>query len=524
MGKGEVLKKQIQYYAYCFSVLLFLKFGKAIGNNGILYLAIGLETITLFMAVLGEGLSDVYSKMLRSRRKRGLYHDAITIKRRINYIQIILGVLFVILNLVFADTLAIKLFHTEKSALIIRILSPVLLVRCINNLLSGYLQSLGKHLSLAVTYILRMILFGILGSVLCNNRLLYGQKVAALLKSDDYIGLYGAIGLAIAILLTELIIAIALTILYFINDTTFDKKKMDRNLHKTESFKETLSNYAYLNNNSLWFGLYKRLLIIVPLITVISNVEAAGVFYGKFLPLCSIPVLLMGARYFLLYSRIHSLGRNKDTRMTREHIQTGIQYTWTVGLLFVALYAVLAPQITDAFFDKDILTKNMIQYGSILILLVSMLIFLLMVNIAHNRRLECYLTMLITIVLHVIINHAMYGKLQKPEAILYASCISLAIGVFLLGFFSIFLYGLRLEYIYVFLLPLICIGVAGVIVLLMAKYMTPHIGSTLCCIIGFILGTVLYVAGLSLCRVFSDLEIERLFGPIGRKLFSFIFK
>ena len=81
-----------------------------------------------------------------------------------------------------------------------------------------------------------------------------------------------------------------------------------------------------------------------------------------------------------------------------------------------------------------------------------------------------------------------------------------------------------MEYIPIYVLPLICVGVAGVIVLLLTKAMTPHIGSTISCILGFVLGTVIYVAALSLCRVFSDLEVERLYGPLGRKLFSFIFK
>ncbi len=524
MGKGEVLKKQIQYYAYCIGALIFLKFGKTIGNNGIVYLAIGLETISLLMAVLGEGVGDVYSKMLRIRRKRGLYHDAITVKKRIKLIQIFLGILFVLCSLIFADTIALKLFQTEKCALIIRILSPILLIHAINNLLSGYLQSLGQHLLISVTYVMRIVLFGILGGVFLNNRLAYGAKVAALLKSDDYIGLYGAMGIAMAIIITEVIIVITLIVFYFLNDYLYDKKKLDRNLHKTESFKETITNYAYLNNNRFLFDLFKRILILVPFIVLINNVDAAGVFYGNFLPLCSIPVLLIAARYYLLYSRLNSVVRNKDARMTREHIQTGIQYTWSVSLLFVVLYAVLAPQITDAFFAKDIILKNMLQYGSVLILLVTLFTYLFVVNIAHNRKLECFISMLITVVLHIIINPSMYNKLQKPEAILYAICISLAIGVFLLGFFTIIIYGLRLEYIYVFILPLICVGVAGVVVLLVAKYMSPHIGSTLCCIIGFVLGTVLYAAGLSLCRVFSDIEIERLYGPIGRKLFSFIFK
>ena len=524
MGKGEVLKKQIQYYAYCIGALLFLNFGKTIGNNGIVYLAMGLETIALLMALLGEGIGDVYSKMLRSRRKRGLYHDAIVVKKRVSFIQIFLGIIFVILSLVFADSIAIKLFQTERCALLIRILSPLLLLRAVNNILGGYLQSLGQHLLIAVTYVLRMVLFGILSAAFLTNRLEYGKKVAALLKSDDYIGLHGAIGISIGIVVTEIIIVITLLVFYFLKDYTFDKKKSDRNLHRTESFKETISNYTYLNTNRFCFDLFRRIMVLVPFIVLIANVEANGVFYGKFLPLCSIPILLISARYYLLYSRLISVIRNKDARMIREHIQTGIQYTWSISLLFVVLYAALAPQITGAFFAKDMLLKNMLQYGSVLILLVTMLAYLFLVNIAHGRKLECFIAMIITLLLHIFINRSMFNKLQKPEAILYAACISLAIGVLLLAFYTIFMYGLRIEYIYVFILPLICVGVAGVVVLLMAKYMTPHIGSTLCCIIGFILGTVLYTAGLSLCRVFSDIEIERLYGPIGRKLFSLIFK
>lgn len=524
MSKGEVLKRQIQYYAYCIGALFFLKFTKLIGDNGIVYFAIALESIALIMAILGDGISDVYSRMLRTRRKRGLYHDAIAVKARINFIHIFLGVIFVILCLSFADAIAIKIFHTAKSALIIRILSLVLLIRTISNLFSGYLQSLGKHLTLAIICVVRIFLFGILGNLLCENRMLYGEKIAALLKNNDYIGFYGAIGLAISVLLVEIIILIALFVLYFLNDSSYDKKNLDRNLHKTESLQETIGIYIYLNNNQFCFGIFKRLLIIVPFVILINNMTASGVFYGKFLPLCSIPMFFMASRYVLLYSRLYSLNRNKDTRMTREHLQTGIQYTWTVSLLFVALYAVLAPQISESFFGNDVLLKNMLQYGSILILLVAMMSYLLMVNIVHNRKLECYITMLIIIVLQIVINKSLYNKLQKPEAVLYAACITLTIGVLILGVYTIFIYGLRLEYVYVFLLPLICVGVAGVIVLLMARYMTPHIGSTLCCIVGFVLGIVIYIAGLSLCRVFSDLEIERLYGPIGRKLFSFIFK
>ena len=524
MGKGEVRKKQIQYYSYCIGALLFLMFGKLIGNNGIVYLAIAMETMSLCMVLLGDGVADAYSKMLRIRRKRGQYFDALIVTRRIRVIQCVLAILFSVLIFVMADSIALKLFQMPKAALVIRILTPVLFLRMIGTLLIGYFQSFGAYSVIGIIYILRQILFWLLGSALCKNRMAYGEKVAGLLKNSDYVGMYGAIGLAIAIVITEVIVLTALIIYYFLVEHNYDKKKMDRNLHMAEPLGVTLRNYTYLSSNHVLLGYIKRILVIVPFILLISNVNDAGVFYGKFLVLCSIPVLLLCSRYALLYSRLCSLIRNKDNRMTRENIQTGILYTWSVSLLVAVLFSVMAPQISDAFFAQDAVMKSFLQYGSVLIVAVTMLIYLSIVHIAHNRKIECFGTLIFTVILNLILSKSMYSKSSKPETLILSSVISLFIGALILTALAVYLYNLRMEYIPIYVLPLICVGVSGVIVLLMTKSMTPHIGSTISCFIGVILGTVLYVAALSLCRVFSDQEVERIYGSLGRKLFSFIFK
>lgn len=524
MNRGEVIKRQIQYYSYCLGAILFLVLGKAIGNNGIVYLAVGMESIALFMIFLGDGIVDVYAKMLRIRRKRGQFHDALAIKKRITFLQAFIGILFTVIIFLFADSIALKIFHLERAALIIRILAPVLLFRMFISILLGYFQSFGVYFIVSISFILRQLLFWIFGRLLCENRMLYGEKVAALLKNNDFIGMYGAMGLAISMVITELIILLALVIYYVLSEHNYDKKKMDKLLHKTEGLGETLGNYSYLNTNNILFGLLKRIFVLIPFIILSKNIDASGVFYGKFLVICSIPIMLMCSRYFLLYSRLVSVVRNHDNRMIRENIQTGIQYTWTVSLLVAVLLSVLAPQITEAFFKGDVILKNYLQYGSVIIIVVSLLVFLCLVHLAHNRKIECVITMFITVILYYFIGNHMFAKEQKPEAIIYASIISLLIGVILLGAITIFLFNLRPDYITIFILPLICIGVSGVIVLLMAKYMTPHIGNTISCIVGAILGTILYLAGLSLCRVFSESEIDRLYGPIGRKCLSYLFK
>jgi uncharacterized membrane protein len=56
------------------------------------------------------------------------------------------------------------------------------------------------------------------------------------------------------------------------------------------------------------------------------------------------------------------------------------------------------------------------------------------------------------------------------------------------------------------------------------KAMTPHVGNQIGVIVGAVLGFVLFIGSLSFCRIFDETDINRLYGPIGRKLLSFVFR
>ena len=523
MKQSEVLSKQIQYYSYVIGTILFLIFGKLIGNNGLFYMAIGIEVLALFGAILSNGISGSFSKLLRYRRKRNQLQNVKAVKIRVTFVCLFFSIICSILLFICADKIALGIFHTKRAALIIRILAPLLPIHTMQALFCGYFQSFSVHMPIAVSCILRQVLFWISGNLLSGNRLDYGQKVAALLKNDDYVGLYGAIGLCIALLITEIIITFSFLLFYLLSDKSADKIQFDRGLHKTESVGYTIRDLTLLNMPSAINGMIRRGFILIPFLLCIQA-GVAGLYYGKLFVILSIPILLLCARFILLYSRMLSLIRNRDNRMTRDFIQTGIQYTWSVGLLMATLIAVLAPQFVNTFFSEDILLISCLQKGAVLVLIIPLLIYFSMIHIAHSRKFEYTIILIITLIIHGILSKIMYHKEGNPESLLGAAIISLVIGLLLLGVLTIFQYGIRLEYVPVFLLPLICTGVTGIIVLLVAKYMTPHIGNQISMIIGTILGIVLYIASLGMCRVFSDLEMERIFGKFGRKLFSFVFR
>ncbi len=524
MNQGEVRRKQIQFYSYAFGACVLLLFGRMIGNNGIAYLAVGLETIGLFMIFLGDHIADVLSKMIRYRRKRNQFHDVLFLKKRVWIIQIIAGILCFVAIFLLADIVAKDLFGMERAALIIRILAPVLLLRMVGTILTGHLQSFGIHMPVALVSLLRQIFFLIFGNIFCKNRLAYGEKVAALLKSDDFYGMYGAVGLAIAITLTEVIMLILLIVFYFLSDRRYDNKRVLEGLQKSESVSDTILNFTHFNIPSVLIAFCKRALVLMPFL-LLAGSESKGIFYGKYLVIYSIPVCFVAARFCLLYSRLVSAIKSQNSRTVRDNIQTGIQYSWAVGIWVAVMGAVLAPQIGNAFFAKEALLITFLQYGSVVVLAVIMLSYFCMVQMAYRKPVVCILSLLGTGILFIITEILLGKNMQNTsEAVIYAGIISLLVGALLLGIYTIYQRRVQVEYIAVFVIPLICVGVTGVIVLMFAKLLTPHIGNAFCLLLAGILGVVLYVAALGLCRAFSEIEIERLYGKQARKWLSIIFR
>ena len=337
-------------------------------------------------------------------------------------------------------------------------------------------------------------------------------------------GMYGAVGLALAIVISEVIILVAFLIFYFMSDRNYDKKKSSEGLQKAEDLRDTLLNFSQMNSRGMYLAFLKRFFVLATLVLLVQ-LEDMGVFYGGFLVVLAIPVLLIGARFYLLYARLLSAIKNQNSRRIRENMRVGIQYAWSVSILVAVLMAVLAPQLVNTYFLGDSTLQTLLQHGCVLVVAVSMLAYLVFVQIAHNKQMVWMLTLLGSGVLFVLLSLMLGGRMESMLlAIIYAAEIALGIAAIVLGVITASQYRLPLEYVPVFVLPLVCVVVAGIVVLLLGKFLTPHIGNGVCLWLGILMGTILYLVFLGICRVFSENEIEQIYGKYGRKLLSVIFK
>lgn len=524
MNQAEVKRKQIQFYSYAVCMLILIHFGHLLGNNGLAYFMIGFAVVAFFMQFFANATSDAIGKMLRYRRKRGMFLSAHVVRKRV--LIVISGISIVCFFIVFcvAEALATKLFGVPNAGLIIRILSPVLLLRMLVSFWQGHFQSFGSQLQTMFGSVLRPLFYFVFGKAFCNRQLEYGNKVAALLKNDDFGGMYCAAGLAGAVVLTEFIIFGVMLVFYFISDRKSDKDKSREGLQSLESWRETIGAYGRLSTPGVCIGLLGCILLTAWMVLLKDKV-LIGVFCGRFLVVCTLAALVIGARYYLIYAKTMHAIKGEHNRHIRDMIQIGIKYAWCFGILGCMLMAVLAPQIVHTFFEGDIMMQGLLQKGSLLLPLVMLLAYWVLVHVAYRRYLSVFVTLVAEVLLFILLAVFMRGRMaDSMSGILYAGIISMAVACVALGAVTINMYRLQIEYIITFVLPVACVGMVGLVLMAASKLLTPHIGNEVCFYLCAILGYVLYLVLLGICRIFMEQDINQLYGKIGRKCLSVIFK
>lgn len=524
MNQAEVKRKQIQFYSYAACMIVLLYFGRLMGSNGLAYFMVGFVTVSFFLQFVSGVASDAVGRMLRFRRKRDMYMNAYIVRKRIQVVFFIISTISFIFVFLMADILAQKIFGVPNAELIVRILSSVLLLRMLVSFWQGYFQSFGSQLQTMFGCILRPVLYFVFGNAFCNKRLEYGVKVSALLKNDDFTGMYAASGLAEAVILTELIIFAVMLVFYFISDRKSDKAKSREGRHSLESLGETLSAFGRLAGPGIGIALLGYFWLAA-WVALLDSKEQIGVFCGMFLVIATLVALLIGARFYLIYAKtVHAI-KGEHNRHIKDMFQTGLKYAWCYGIMSCMLMAVLAPQIAHAFFEGNEDVVSLLQKGSLLLPAVLLLAYWILLHVVHKKYLSVFIIMFVDVVLFIVLAVFMKGRMaDNMAAVMYAGIVALAAACIVLGMITVNAYRMQIEYIITFVLPLACVGIVGLVLMATAKLLTPHIGYEVCFYVCAVLGYVIYLVLLGVCRVFTEQDINHIYGKIGRKCLSVIYK
>ncbi len=524
MKHVEVKRKQIQIFSYIIWLITLLVVCKIVGNAGIAYFVVAVEATTIFLLLLSYSVPDTLGKILRSRSARNLYKNVKKIRKNILTFQCIIATIGAVALFFLSDFLANDIFKMPYSSYIIKILSPIVLIRTICGVLKGFFQGSGTEMPTVVVDVLRQVFTLGFGILFCNILKTYGEKVSALLQNNNFTAMYGIIGIALAMLLTEILLLLFLFLIY-LGGNHKSSHKLD-GLNKTESFRESIGIFYGNMSFSILNSLLARLPIWLGVVFFVRSVEVNqipeyGIFYGKYLVLCGFAILPLCAMMLSMCIRIVTDLRKGEHHFARSEFQIALQ-TGFVNTVFVSAWMIaVAKQIAGLFAKEDtVLLTKMIQSGSFIIVFIVLCYFFLQILTLNKKDMIVlfslgFLNVFFVISLTLCLKVWKFGVLSM----VYAGVAASFIVCIMLGFFATKYVKTNINLINSIVIPFVAAGVIGVINGLLSKLVGTYLGNIITIIVTYIVGAILYWVVLLLTKSYKEQDLHLI--PGGNVILKF---
>lgn len=528
MNRVEEKKQKIEYGSYIVGCIGFMLLGYLIGNNGIAYMAVIMESISLFVLLANGYCADLIGRMMRSRRRKNQYLDAAQLHKAILIMQMTAAVVWMIVYFLLTDILAVKVLQLPFLANAMKLLTPLILLKAWQCVILGYFQGIGSNMPTVICSIFRQLLFLLFSLLFVKRFTVYGEKVSVLLNNPDYAGMYGAFGLCLAMVLAEVLISLFLLIVYIGSDRNREKQKSDDGFRKTDSLTGRLRVILFAFIPETAKIILKKLPFAVAVVLYLrkaADLSAAshsyGIFFGHFVCIAAVPVLFLCIRMLRVLSQLTASVRRKDNRGVRECIYAGLHYCWAAGLYFAVCMAVLAPSISNVInAEAGEVLQQYYSYGAAMVLMVVLIIFIWRVLWILGAKKIAYLMLATFNVVFLACDVFLSGRSENGilaicQATLIAGSLQLVAGFI----YMVRKYVLQPDIIYGILLPLIGAVGMGLAILFVQRGLSPHVSSFVCLLLCTAIGWIVYVAILLLTGCVKESKVACVYGSLGQRFF-----
>nr|WP_297864203.1 hypothetical protein [uncultured Acetatifactor sp.] len=522
MNHGEAKRRQAEEVTNILTLITVLITGQLTGNKGIAYVAVAVEVYALVWTAVSGNLSDTLGRLLRGRKNRGQYGNIGRLRRNAMFFQVALGLAGSLILLFFAETIAEGIFGIRYSTFIIRVLSPIILLRTVSAVLLGYFQGDGLELPRAISGILRQIFilgFGLLFSGMMKN---YGEKVSNLLMQENFTFMHSGAGIAIAVCLAEIFIIIFLIVI-FRGSQRAERRNRKEERFATETFPDSV-RYLYVSRWPLLVtGVLKTVPFAAGLIFFVREAEdenaAAleyGLYAGKYLAICGIIVCLISAVSLPVTARIFTCLRSGENRFAKKVFQSGVHICLIHGIFSSVFLAFMGEQIAGLLCPENEETlQKMFAGGSTLVLFTALACYFgRFLQITGKKYLVLGAVGMADIVFFFFAIILLQVSKAGILALVYGGMAGMAVLCVVLGLFAYRQLRTQADWLGILLVPLGAGGVAGLVTMLLGRTLSPYLGSLVTLLAGFAVSTVIYWILLLVLRNFKEHELEAI--PGGR--------
>lgn len=520
MRNVEVKRRQIQMLTNALMIGVLLILGTNTGNMGLLYLAVAIEMSSFVIALVSAHMSDVLGKLLRSRFAKHQYRNVMQIKKYVGGIQVFLGILGTLLLLLLAENLSNGWFARSHSYYLLLIISPIILLRTLIHILLGYFQGEGNEFPTVAVWVARPLFLLILGLQLSQSFREQGLQVADLLKQEAFQYVYGAMGVAWAMVITELILVIALVLFYVLSHRGGNKKTEEG--HKAT---DSVRNLIRIILKNRWQPMLLGILMSLPVWAMLVginrescavNYDSFVLFYVKVMGFWAILFFLTASLFLPMHNRAVYILKNEGSRYASESLRRAITYICVVMAFLLGYSLAMSKHITKLLSQTEVeLLEGWIRSGAVLLLLVPLLYFMMRLLYLLGKRLLLLAIFGGCDILYIILTvFAVLKQGLAVESIIRNLVIYTAVLCLILSFFCCCYFRLGAE----LLMPVVSTALATalmyVIQIALKAVLSPHLGNGVTMLVIFVLTGMLYLLAILLLRIFKDSDLEGL--PGGR--------
>lgn len=514
MNRIELKKRQIEMLSQILELIVLMVLGKLLGDSGIAYFAVAAAAFLLLWTVTGMKVADTLGRILRGKTNKGQYKNATRMRQNVLIIEGVIGLAGSAVLFAAATLLCVELLQVPYSVAVTWILAPVVLVRTMSAVMLGFFQGEGTQLPSVITYILRPCCTLVFSFVFVRILKGYGSKVSALLKQELFTAMYGAIGVALAVFVSELFLLVFLILVYRRNRPQ-KIKGVGEGMRTTDTF----SRHAAVLYGNLFPQILKMFLLLLPFwlgllffrksVPGEDGLVVYGVFWGKAVPLMGI-VTLPGIILLLdCAGKVSACYRREEQRYARGHFSGGLHMSMVYGMFASVLMAVLAPRISGVFSETETeLMVQMLRWGAFFVLILIMAFYFTEILGAiggkyHVLGLLAGCDLIYAVSLVLFLNKGNAGVM----ALLYSG---LPAGVvYVLGTAVLVVRQLRyhMDWMQSIAIPAGASCAVGLIILFLAKVIYPYLGDMVTVVVAFIIANFVYWILLMVMRNFREQEL-----------------
>ena len=525
MNQIEIKKRRMEFGSFVLEMVVLLVLGELLGDNGVVYIAFALESFMLFWTLAGSGMADALGKLLRGRSARRQYKNAARLRKNALIFAALLGLAGSVALFACAELLSESLFRISYSTAIIRWLAPVIFLRAVTAVLLGYFQGEGTELPAVISYVIRPVC--VLGFSLLFIKLFGddGSKVSALLRQENFTAMYGGLGVALAVLVSEVLVVLFLFLVYR-GSRGKERKGGGDGARTIDGFGGQIRmlygnlfpqiGRALLQQLPVWLGMY----FFRNSVVTETELNDYGILYGKYLPLIGIMIF---PAYALLLGNCYKAAdcvRKEEQRYAKGYFSGGLHMGVAYGMFFSVFTAILAPQLAGVFCETGVkLAAQLLRFGSIIVLFAVTGFYLSEILVFLGGKIQvlgalALYNLVFVICLLIFLNSGKMGVI----ALIYAGAVAGGVYVAATGTLLLYQTHLNVDWLQAVGIPAGGACVAGLLLFFMSRLFTP-LGNSMTVVLCLALGLAAYILLLLLVRNFREQELNYIpFGELIRNL------